>query len=142
MKKKLLVFCLLIALLIFSVFIYWNIRKQQIQQKAALTPYIHQVFKVLIPEILQARENTILEVPVNGQWQDHIIFIRNQGCWKYIVKDGSLLQIHNGKAVRMAGSVVDLRFRRQRESPGVLEVQVQVRKDVSLVSHLKIRISS
>ncbi len=65
----------------------------------------------------------------------------SRGFWTYLVKEGRMLRISGQKAVLIAEHIDVLRIRRQKETPDILEVQIEAQKNVSLISNLRIRIS-
>ena len=80
-------------------------------------------------------------LPADGLWHNRIAFDQaQQGPLEYIIKDGHLLRINDGKTLLIADNISDLRIRRQKTTPDILEVQIEAQNNVSLVSNLKIRI--
>ena len=116
-------------------------KRLEYQQKTVLAHEIHKVLGILMVDLSQARENTIQDVPADGQWHRRFAFVQaQQGAMEYSVREGHLFRTSNGKEALIADDIADLRIRRQKETPGILEVQIEAQKNVSLISNLKIRL--
>ena len=102
---------------------------------------IRKVLGSLMVDLQDARESSIQDVPADGQWHHRFAFENTrQGPLEYLIKDGHLLRINGGKTVLIADNINDMHIRRQKETPDILEVQIEAQKNVSLVSNLRIRI--
>ena len=141
-KIKIVSVFLLIPFFVLIVFTLLKVKdKEEYQQKIVLAQDTHKVLGRLMIDLRDARENTIQEVPADGQWHGRFAFENTQqGSLEYIIKDGHLLRISSGKALLIADNIGDLRIRRQKETPDILEIQLQAQNDTSLISNLKIRI--
>jgi hypothetical protein len=140
-KIKIIFVCLLLP---FLVLIFLKIKhKEEFQQKAVLAQEIHKILGSMMFDLREAREGSILDAPADGQWHNRIAFDHTQeGALEYTIKDGHLWRINNGKEVLIADHISDMRLRRQVNAPNILEVQIEARNKVSLVSNLRIRIRS
>ena len=115
--------------------------KREFQQKTILAQELRKVLENLMFDLSTARENTILDVPADGRWHNSITFIQGrQGTMEYLIKGNRLFRISNGRILMVADNIADLRIRRQKESVGILEVQIKAQKNVSLITNIKIRI--
>lgn len=102
---------------------------------------IRKALEHLMFDLREARKNSILDLPADGLWHHRIAFDRaDEGALEYVIKDGHLFRISNGKALLIADNIGDLRIRRQKETPDILEVQVEAKDNILLVSNLRIRI--
>ena len=91
-------------------------------------------------DLREAQQSSILDAPADGMWHSRIAFIQNQlGALEYIIKEGHLFRVNQGKTLLIADNIASLRMRRQKETPDILEVQIEAQKNVSLISNLKIR---
>jgi hypothetical protein len=133
--------CLLIAFFALFAFTVFKIKSiEEFQQKVVLAHELHKVLEHLTYDLIEARKNTVLDVPVDGIWHDHIAFIHaRQGAMEYLIKEGGLFRVNNGKRSLIADDIADLRIRRQKETPDILEIQVKAQKNVSLTYNLRIR---
>ncbi len=141
-KIKIILVCLVIS---FLVLIALNLLKlknnEEFRQKAVLAHEIRKVLDHLIFDLLEARENSILDVPADGLWHHRIAFVSvRQGALEYILKEGRLFRVNRGGCVLIADDIGDLLFRRQKGRPDILEVQIVAQKNVSLISNLRIRV--
>ena len=99
------------------------------------------VLNQLMLDIYQARKGSFESVPADGWWHNRVAFdLAQQGKMEYTVKDGRLLRIKDGRILSVADNISYLRIRRQKETPGLLELQIEAKKDVILQTYLKIRI--
>jgi hypothetical protein len=143
MKKiKIIYICLFIPFFIFVALTVLKIKnKEEFQQKAVLAREIRKVLYHLMVDLRDARVNTFLDAPADGQWHNRIAFIEaGQGALEYVIKEGHLLRLNDGKSLLIADDIGGLRIRHQKETPDIVEVQIEARKNVSLTSYLKIRI--
>jgi hypothetical protein len=143
MKKiQIILFGLFISLFFLMTIIGLKIKaKYDLQQKTLLALQIGKAVEYLMPDLREARENTIRDVPPDGLWHHRIAFIQNQqGGVVYMVKEGRLFRVNRGKVFLIADDISDLRIRRQSAFPDILEVQIEARKNVSLISNFKIRV--
>jgi hypothetical protein len=143
MKKiKIIYICLFIPFFILMALAFLKIKhNEEFQQKAVLAREIHKVLGSLMFDLSQARENSIQDVPADGLWHDRIAFFQiRQGPLEYLIKEGHLLRINNGESLLIADNIADLRIRRQKQTPDILEVQIKAQKNVSLFSNFKVRV--
>ena len=141
-KIKITFICLLIPFLVFIVFVLSKIKaKEDYRQKAALAREIRKVMLPLMFDLRDARENTILDVPADGLWHDRIAFDNTtQGALEYLINEGHLWRINNKKPALLADNIGALHIRRQKQTPDILEVQIEAKNSITLTSNLKIRI--
>ena len=143
MKRiKIIIICLLVPFFILSTYTFFKIKnKEESRQKDVLAVEMRKVLEYMLFDLHDARENAILDVPADGVWHDRITFERGDlGTWEYLIKARRLLRINNGKILMIADNMVDMHIRRQKETPDILEVQIEAKKKVSLKSNLRIRI--
>ena len=140
-KIKIIIIYLLIPFFVLIVFTLWQTKKhEEFQQKAILAKETHKVLNYLMFDLREAREKTFLDAPADGLWHDRIAFIQaKQGALEYKIKEGHLFRINKGKALLIADDMDDLRIRRQKETPDIVEVQIEAKKKVAFMSYLKIR---
>ena len=141
-KTKIIIVCLFIPFFILGFVLFSKVKsREEFRQKAVLAQEIRKVLDHLMFDLREARENTILDAPADGQWHHRIAFDgAKQGALEYIIKDGHLLRINKGETMLIADNIGDMRIRRQKETPDILEVQIEAKKNVSLISNLKIRV--
>jgi hypothetical protein len=141
-KLKTISFCLLAFLLIFGIFTFLKIKHhEEFQQKAVLAKDMRKAVEHLMLDLIEARENTILDAPADGQWHDRIAFSTPRlGPLEYLIKDRHLWRNNEGKNLLIANNIGAFHIRRQKNTPDILEVQIEALSNVSLVSNLKIRI--
>ena len=89
--------------------------KEEFQQKAVFAQEIKMVTKPLMIDLNQERDNILMDVPADGEW-------------------------HKTKRVLIADNIGDLRIRRLKENPGVLEVQIEAKENDSLIYNLRVRV--
>lgn len=142
-KIKIIIICLLIPFFVLISVIFVKIKtREEFQQKVVLAQETRKVLEHVMFDLLDARESTILGVPADGLWHNRIAFnSAQQGVLEYIIKDGRLLRVNNGRILLVADNIVDLRIRRQQAAPDIVEVQIKAQKNVSLISNLKVRVS-
>jgi len=141
-KIKIIIVCLLVPVLVLMAAAFMKFRsKEQFQQKTLLAQEIRKVLDRLMFDLREARENTIQDVPADGEWHHRFAFDRSgQGALEYTINEGHLYRMNQGEKLLIADHIADLRMRRQKSSPDVLEVQIEAQNDVTLISNLKIRI--
>ena len=141
-KIKILYVGLLIGICVLTVSTFLKIKNiEDYRRKTILAQEIHKVLEQLMFDLYDARESTIQDVPADGQWHSHIAFAHAGGqVGEYQLRGEHLWRLHNGQALLIADHIGALRLRRQKETPDVLEVQIEARNNVSLLSHLKIKI--
>ena len=111
------------------------------RQKMVLAQEMRKVLENLMFDLRETSENSIQGVPADGLWHDRIDFIQAQlGNMEYIAKGGRLFRINNGHILMVADNIRDLRIRRQKMTPDIIEVQIEAKKNVLLTSNLKIRL--
>jgi len=139
---KIISVCFLVPFLVLMTYTFLKIKsKQQYQQKIVLAQETRKVLGYLMVDLREAREKSILDVPPDGLWHHRMAFDRNnQGALEYLVHDGQLFRINQGKSELIAEDINDIRIRRQENTPDLLEVEAK--KNVSLISNLKIRVHS
>ncbi len=143
-KSKIICVCLtvLFFVLIALTSLYHSKENQGFRQKAVVAQGMRKALTLLMFDLREARENTIRYVPVDGLWHDRMAFdSARQGILEYITKEGRLYRTNKGKTMLTADHIGDLRFRRQKSAPDIVEVQMVSQKNVSLVYNLKVRIS-
>jgi len=140
-KIKIILVCLLIPFLLLMGNTLWKIKnKVDFQQKVLLAQETRKVLDHLMFDLREAQQSSILDAPADGMWHSRIAFIQNQlGALEYIIKEGHLFRVNQGKTLLIADNIASLRMRRQKETPDILEVQIEAQKNVSLISNLKIR---
>jgi hypothetical protein len=117
-KSKILLILLTIALVVLATFTFKTIRAtQELRQRAVLTREIRDVLKGLMPDLQKATASTI-NVPADGNWHPGVGFNKARGALQHAV-----------------------RYRRLPNAPDILEVQIEARKDTSLVLNLRTRIA-
>jgi len=133
-----LIFCFSGAVILF----FFNQRsRDELRQKVILAREIHGVLENLLFDFTEARESSIQGVPDDGLWHHRIDFDQIQlGPMEYMLKAGRLFRINDGRILMIADNMVDLRLRRQRQSPDILEVQLKAKKNVTLTINLKVRL--
>ena len=138
-KIKTIIVCSLIILIILTL---WEKKEREdFKQRALLALEIQKAVEFLIVDLPQAQENSIKDVPADGIWYHHIAFdLASQGVFEYLIKDGSLFRINKGKLLLIADNIGDLRIRRYKNVPNILEIQIEAHKNVSLISNLRLRI--
>jgi len=141
-KIKIVFFCMLIPFFIFLAVILLKIKSDgEFRQKTVLAVETRKVLEHLMIDLREARQNTILDLPSDGAWHHRIAFdSAKEGALEYIIKEGHLFRFNKGSELLIADNIADLRIRRQKVTPDILEVQIEAQKDVSLVSNLKIRL--
>ena len=141
-KIKILYVGLLIGLCVVMVFAFLKIKhKEDYLRKTILAQEIHKVLEHLMFDLYDVRENTIQDVPADGQWHSRIVFAHaGEKAGEYLLQGGHLWRLQNGRASLIADHIAALNVRRQQETPDVLEVQIEARNSVSLLSNLKIKI--
>jgi hypothetical protein len=141
-KLKIIYACLIIPFFILIALTFLKIKHhEEFQQKAVLAHEIRKVLEHLMVDISQAREASFGDVATDGLWHHRISFDQvQQGAVEYLIKEGHLLRINQGKTLFIADDIGDLRIRRQKETPDILEIQIEAKKNVSLISNLKIRL--
>ena len=142
-KIKTITVCLIIPIFILIAFTFLKIKnKKEFQQKVILAKETRKVVDYLMFDLREAREGAFQGVPADGGWHNRIVFIQaRQGALEYLIKEGHLFRINKGKRLLIADNIAALRIRRQKETPYILEVQIEARKGVSLVYNLKVRVS-
>jgi hypothetical protein len=139
-KIKIILVCLLIPFVISLGLVFLKMKaKGDYQQKTVLAKEIRKALDHLMPDLRQARENTLLGLPADGQWHDRVAFVQGQGVLEYMIKGGQLFRIDHGTGLLIADDIDGLRIRRQKAAPGILEVQIKAQNSVSLISNFKIR---
>ena len=100
-KLKIIYVCLLIPFFVLIALTVLKIKnKEEFQQKAVLAKEMRKVLDHLMFDLREARENTILDVPADGQWHHRIAFVQNRkGALEYIIKQGHLWRINNGQII-------------------------------------------
>ena len=141
-KIKIIIVCLLVVFFALITLTFWKIKSnEEIHQKAVLAQEIQKALYHIMFDLRSARENTIMDLPADGMWYNHIAFNRvHQGVLEYKITGGHLLRVINGKGLLIADHIGDMRIRRQKTTPYILEVQIEAQNNVSLKSYLKIRI--
>ena len=130
---KIISVCLFILFFILIVFGYQKIKeKEEFGQKVVLAQETRKALGILMLNLSQANENTLHGVPVDGLWHEDVP--------GFVIKEGHLIMINHDQSLLIANHIIDLRIRRQRQTPDILELRIEAKKDVSLVSNLKIRI--
>jgi len=142
MKKiKIIAVCLFILSLVLITISFLKINdKETSKQKTLLAQDTRKVLSSLMFDLSQARENTILDVPADGMWHNRVAFgTQKQGVLEYFIKEKHLFRANHGKTILIADHISKIFLRRQIKVPGILEVRIEARSDVSLVSNLRIR---
>jgi hypothetical protein len=142
MKKiKIIYVCLFIPFFVLMALTILKIRhKEEFQQKVILAREMQKALGHLMVDLSLARENSIQDVPTDSLWHDRIAFFQiRQGPMEYLINDGHLLRVNNGKELLISDDIAVLLIRRQKQTPGILEVQIKARKNVSLLSNFRIR---
>jgi len=141
-RIKIICLCLFIGFLTLMAFSFLKFKHHEAyRQRIALAREIRKALDHLMPDLYAARENTIQGVQADGQWYNRITFeYAGQGMVSYALKEGHLWRLNNGRAELIADHIGDLRIRRQKETPDMLEVQLEARNNVVLVSNLRIRV--
>jgi len=142
-KIKIIYVCLIIFLIVFIGLTFLKMRHQEeFKQKTVLAGEIHKGLLHLMFDLGHARKNSIQGVPADGQWYHRVVFYQTQqGFLTYLVKEGRMLRISSQKTMLIADHIDVLRLRRLKQTPDILEVQIEAQKDVSLISNLRIRLS-
>jgi hypothetical protein len=131
-KLKIIYICLFIPFLILLGLSILKIRHfEQYRQKIVLAKEIRKVLVQLFMDLSQGQNEPLLQVPADGGW--HI-------DPEYMIKEGHLFHLIDGRRTLIADDIAALRVRRQEQSPDILEIQIVARNSVSLVSNLRIRI--
>jgi hypothetical protein len=140
-KLKITYVCLFIVFFILTGLTFFKIKHMEdFQQKAVLAVEIRKVLETLMFDLREAREDTIQGIPADGLWYHRIAFDRaRQGALEYTIKDGHLLRTNKGQTLLIADHIADISLRRQANAPGILEVRIEARHNVSLISNLRIR---
>ena len=142
MKKLKIVFvCMLIPFFVVTGIILLKIKnKDEFRQKTALAYEIRKVLGYLMFDLSEAQENSFIDLPPDGQWHKRIaVNGAQQGDLEYLIKDGHLFRVSKGVRSLIADNIGDLRIRRQKDTPDIVEVQIEARMNVSLISNLRIR---
>jgi len=141
-KIRIIISCLLLPFIIFIAFTFWKIKSKEVfKQKTVLAYEIRKVLGYLMLDLREAREGSFIGLPVDGQWHERIAFKSSQlGDLEYIIQNRHLFRVSNGQQKLIADNIGDLRIRRQRSAPDIVEVQIEARNSVSLESNLRIRI--
>jgi len=115
--------------------------RQDYRQKVVLAGEIRKALEHVMLDLRQVRVRAISDVPADGQWYNHIVFERpGQGLVGYIIKEGRLWRLNRVQTLLIADHISAWRVRRQKMTPDILEIQIEAKNSVSLVSHLKLRI--
>jgi len=142
-KIKILSVCLSIGLCVAAACVFFKIKsKDDYRQKTILAQEIHKVLEHLMFDLYDVGESTIQNVPADGQWHTRIAFAhpgRDAGV-EYQLRAGHLWRLNNGNALLIADHIGAWRIRRQKATPDILEVQIEARDNVSLLSNLKIKV--
>jgi len=141
-KIKITLICFFIPCVILIVFAAFKIKQKVVfGQKVVLALETRKVLEHLMVDLRGARQNTILDVPPDGQWHHRIAFDRaGQGALEYTIDQGHLYRVNKGDRLLIADDIVDLRIRRQKDAVDIFEVQIEAHKDASLISNFKIRV--
>ena len=141
-KIKIIFIGLLIGCFVLAALISLKIQnKEDYRQKTVLAQEIRKALDHLMTDLYDARENTIQGVPADGKWYNRIAFEHVRlGALEYVLRGGHLWCLNKDKAVLIADDIGALRIRRQKETPDILEVQIEARNNVALVSNFKVRI--
>ena len=140
-KIKIIIVYLFIPLFVLLSLVFMKVRaNEQFKQKVVLNQEIRKVLGVLMLDLRQARENSILDVPADGAWHNRIDFDRDgQGTVAYFIKDGRLFRASKNIESLLGEDIGELRIRRQKTTPFIVEVQIEAKKKVAVMSYLKIR---
>jgi len=141
-KKRIIFVCLCIGLIVLTALVGLKIKnKEDYRRKIVLAGEIHKVLDHLMFDLYGAGANSIQDVPADGEWHHRIAFAHpGQGRGEYQLQGGHLWRKSEGQASLIADHIGQLLIRRQKETPDILEVQIEAKDGVSLLSHLKIRI--
>ena len=133
---------LLIVCFILTALILLKIKnKEDYRQKTVLAHEIHKALDYLMVDLYDARGNTIQDLPADGKWYNRIAFEGARlGALEYVLKERHLWRLNNNHALLIADDIGGLRIRRQKETPDILEVQLEAEKNVELISNFKVRI--
>jgi len=143
MKRLKIVFvCMLVPFFVFTGIILLKIKnKEDFKQKTVLAYEVRKVLGFLMLDLREAREDSFIDLPIDGQWHKRIAFnSAHQGELEYVINDRHLFRVSNGVRKLIADDIKDLRIRRQKAAPAILEVQIEARNNVTLVSNLRIRV--
>jgi hypothetical protein len=139
--KNLKIICICLFIFLLGI-VYIQLQKsEKNQQKVVLAREMGKVQNNLMFDLSQAHEYSIKGVPADGLWHNRIVFnSARQGALEYVVRQGNLFRVSKGKPVLISDHISDLRLRRQRETPDILEIQIETQKSVELISNLRIRL--
>ena len=142
-KIKILLVCVLVGLCVAAAFVFLKMKdKDNYRQKTLLAQQIHKVLEHLMFDLYDVGESTIQQVPADGQWHTRIVFAHagRDVRVEYQLRAGHLWRLNNGNALLIADHIGAWRIRRQKATPDILEVQIEARDNVSLLSNLKIKV--
>ncbi|MDE2028681.1 MAG: hypothetical protein KGK03_07970 [Candidatus Omnitrophica bacterium] len=131
-KLKIIYVCLFIPFVILMVLTFFKIKHfQEYNRKVVLAKDIRKVLESLFLDLSENRNDALLKTPVDGRWH---------GDPEYIIKEGNLFHINGKTRFLVADHIAALRVRRLKQSPNILEIRIEAKSDVTLVSNLRIRI--
>jgi hypothetical protein len=141
-KSKITFVCLVGVLLVVTACIVLRIKnKENYHQKTLLAQEIHKVLDHLMFDLYDVSTGSLQDLPADGKWYDSIAFKHTgQGVSQYALRGGHLWLFKDGKALLIADYIRRLGVRRQKETPDILELQIEAQNGVSLLSNLKIRL--
>ena len=142
MNKGIVLFILVLT--VAGVFYAKSVSQTKRQSQMALAKEIRKAMDAMMVDFREARSTTIQGVPADGQWHHRVSF--NKGG-KNVVRYEVTSPTHElmrtegdlSQFVPIARSIAGLNIRRQPGVLDVLEVQVQAKNQVELVSNFKIR---
>ena len=143
LKLKLILVALFIPLFIFLLLVGWRMKeKYEYPHKIVLAKEIRKVMDRMMIDVREAKQSSIREVPTDGKWHKRNAFDKvNEGMVEYVVvKDRQLVRLTPGRAETIANHIAAIRIRRPTKEADVLEIQIEAKKDISLMSNFKIRV--
>ncbi len=121
--NKAIFFVFLGLTLALSVLFYWRVHQdQEFRQRVLKSWEAKKVPEQLMMAFSQGRENAHRDVPADGLWHHHAF-------------SDPLI-----RKVLIGSRITDLRLRRFRQSPGLLDIQVVAVKNIAVVLNLRVRI--
>jgi hypothetical protein len=141
-KMRIIFICLFIGIFVLIVYPFLKVKNKEVyRQKIVLAQEIRKSLDHLMPDLYTVSADAIKDVPADGQWYDQITFEdARQGVVVYKLRAGHLWRLIQGHDLLIARDIGALRVRRQKETPDILEVQIEAKNNVTLVSNVRIRI--
>ncbi len=142
LKLKLILAALFIPFLVFFLLFAWRLKeKHDYPYKMVLAKEIRKVMSRMMFDVREAKQASIREVPLDGQWHSRIAFDRiDEGLVEYVVLEDHLIRLNHNHTEPVAQYISSIRIRRPTNEADVLEIQIKAKKGVSLMSSFKIRV--